>query len=588
MIMDIERVLQDKHSDDKEQLDFIFSDEPRIIVTAPAGCGKTTAMISKIARELCVGTILGNKKVLAMTFSVNAAMRIKDAVKKLLPDIVDDSKALLNKVDIANYHNFAMRLLHKYGYILNSNFTNLSCFKIIDDSALSDLDLLSSTEKSEFKKFEDAIKSIDYNELCDSIDIYWNILNSKLVNSNIITYNGILVAAIKLLSIENISNFYSSYYQMIIIDEFQDTNLLGYLLMDKLIINNKAIFLGDDVQKIYGFLGAINDALGTVLERYNAKIISFKKNYRFMNNERMKQLDLFIRDYAENYQLSEKCATILLKKLISDSSEVEFISKGVRRILNTESNVAVLVRAGWQGSIIVDNFEKEGIPFFNALYSETDNEYIKFYRIAVEEFHKNVLGKAVQSALRKCLKAIKNRENEIYSDSSKKYVFDSLYKLLEKLFEISKTWEGTSKERYINIDFNLSNKGLKHMMEYLDEKVVLTTIHSSKGLEWDYVILPQMNAAVYPSWKHVCKHCNEIKGCDAGYDYCISKFAPEMKRKMSEEMSTYYVALTRAKKEVFFTVNTGLNQYGHIKKTNCLVNLPNLLHQDYEWDDHIK
>ena len=145
MIMDIERVLQDKHSDDKEQLDFIFSDEPRIIVTAPAGCGKTTAMISKIARELCVGTILGNKKVLAMTFSVNAAMRIKDAVKKLLPDIVDDPKALLNKVDIANYHNFAMRLLHKYGYILNSNFTNLSCFKIIDDSALSDLDLLSST-----------------------------------------------------------------------------------------------------------------------------------------------------------------------------------------------------------------------------------------------------------------------------------------------------------------------------------------------------------------------------------------------------------------------------------------------------------
>lgn len=126
------------------------------------------------------------------------------------------------------------------------------------------------------------------------------------------------------------------------------------------------------------------------------------------------------------------------------------------------------------------------------------------------------------------------------------------------------------------------------MMEYLDEKVVLTTIHSSKGLEWDYVILPQMNASVFPSWKHVCKHCNEIKGCDAGYDYCISKFAPEMKRKMSEEMSTYYVALTRAKKEVFFTVNTGINQYGHVKKTNCLVNLPNLLHQDYEWDDHIK
>ncbi|MGN0631394.1 MAG: UvrD-helicase domain-containing protein [Ruminococcus sp.] len=586
--MDIERVLQDKHSDDKEQLDFIFSDEPRIIVTAPAGCGKTTAMISKIARELCVGTILGNKKVLAMTFSVNAAIRIKDAVKKLLPDIVENPKALLNKVDIANYHNFAMRLLHKYGYVLNNNFTNLSCFKIVDDSELSDLSLLSSTEEFEFKKLEDAIKSIDYNKLCGSIDIYWNILNSKLVNSSIITYNGILVAAIKLLSIENISQFYSSYYHMIIIDEFQDTNLLGYLLIDKLISNNIAIFLGDDVQKIYGFLGAINDALGTISEKYNAKTISFKNNYRFMNNERIKQLDLFIRDYVENYRLSEKNAKILLKKLISDSDEVDFISKGVERILNTTGDVAVLVRAGWQGNCIVDKFEKEGIAFFNALYSETDAEYIIFYKIAVEEFHKNVLGKAVQSALRNCLKAVKARENEVYSDLRKKYVFDSLYKLLEKLFEVSKTWEGTSKERYINIDFNLSNKGLKHMMEYLDEKVVLTTIHSSKGLEWDYIILPQMNVAFFPSWKHICKPCHDVNGCNSGYDYCINRFVPEMKRKITEEMSTFYVALTRAKKELFVTVNTGLNQYGHVKQTNCFINLPGLSHQDFEWNDYIR
>ncbi|MGN0632645.1 MAG: UvrD-helicase domain-containing protein [Oscillospiraceae bacterium] len=586
--MDIERVLQDKHSDDKEQLDFIFSDEPRIIVTAPAGCGKTTAMISKIARELCVGTILGNKKVLAMTFSVNAAIRIKDAVKKLLPDIVENPKALLNKVDIANYHNFAMRLLHKYGYVLNNNFTNLSCFKIVDDSELSDLSLLSSTEEFEFKKLEDAIKSIDYNKLCGSIDIYWNILNSKLVNSSIITYNGILVAAIKLLSIENISQFYSSYYHMIIIDEFQDTNLLGYLLIDKLISNNIAIFLGDDVQKIYGFLGAINDALGTISEKYNAKTISFKNNYRFMNNERIKQLDLFIRDYVENYRLSEKNAKILLKKLISDSDEVDFISKGVERILNTTGDVAVLVRAGWQGNCIVDKFEKEGIAFFNALYSETDAEYINFYKIAVEEFHKNVLGKAVQSALRNCLKAVKARENEVYSDLRKKYVFDSLYKLLEKLFEVSKTWEGTSKERYINIDFNLSNKGLKHMMEYLDEKVVLTTIHSSKGLEWDYIILPQMNVAFFPSWKHICKPCHDVNGCNSGYDYCINRFVPEMKRKITEEMSTFYVALTRAKKELFVTVNTGLNQYGHVKQTNCFINLPGLSHQDFEWNDYIR
>lgn len=361
--MDIERILRDKHSGDNEQLDFIFSDEKRIIVTAPAGCGKTTAMISKIARELCVGTIPGNKKVLAMTFSVNAAMRIKDDVKKLLPEIVNNPHSLMNRIDIANYHNFAMRLLHKYGYILNNNFTNLSCFQILDESKLINLGLLTFSEEADVNKLGDAITNGNYAEFCAAINKYWNILNPKIISNSIITYNGILVAAINLLSLKPVSDFYSTYYKMIIIDEFQDTNLLGLLLIDKLISNNIAIFLGDDIQKIYGFLGAINNALETVSEKYQAKSILFKTNYRFRNNERMKQLDSFIRGYVENYRLSDNNATMLLKKINTDKGEIDFISKGVEKIVGTTCNVAVLVRAGWQGKSIVSKLEEKGIHF---------------------------------------------------------------------------------------------------------------------------------------------------------------------------------------------------------------------------------
>lgn len=82
--MQAENVIKEKHAGDIEQLKFIFSDENRIIVTAPAGCGKTTAMVSKIARELSNGHILSNKKILAMTFSVNAAMKIKDSLSILM------------------------------------------------------------------------------------------------------------------------------------------------------------------------------------------------------------------------------------------------------------------------------------------------------------------------------------------------------------------------------------------------------------------------------------------------------------------------------------------------------------------------
>ena len=60
-----------------------------------------------------------------------------------------------------------------------------------------------------------------------------------------------------------------------------------------------------------------------------------------------------------------------------------------------------------------------------------------------------------------------------------------------------------------------------------------------------------------------------------------------MKRKITEEMSAFYVALTRAKKEVFVTVNTGVNQNGYVKQTNCFINLRGLVHQDFNWDDYI-
>lgn len=51
---EISKIIEEIHGSDKEQLDFIFSEGKRLIVTAPAGCGKTRSMVSKIAYEFCV------------------------------------------------------------------------------------------------------------------------------------------------------------------------------------------------------------------------------------------------------------------------------------------------------------------------------------------------------------------------------------------------------------------------------------------------------------------------------------------------------------------------------------------------------
>ena len=583
--MELEEIIKKKHSGDDEQLNFIFSDKKNIIVTAPAGCGKTTALVSKIARELSVGHIPSNKKVLAMTFSVNGAMKIKDSLKTLMPNLVDNQSHYLSKVDIANYHNFAMRILFKHGYCLNSEFINLANFQIVNENNSVLNSYLISSDRNKLNAVDEAVKASCKDDLIVLLNDYWEILNRKLITNHIITYNGILIAAIKLLCKKQVASFYQEYYKMIIIDEFQDTNFLGYLLIEKIIGNNISIFLGDDVQKIYGFMGAVNGIFKMVKETYQTIEFKFKNNYRFKTNDRMKKLDLLIRNYAENYKPSKLKATILLKRLNSDREEDLFIVEGINKIIsNTNDKIAVLVRAGWQGDSIAKELDLQGIPYFNALYGETDIEFNKFYSIAIEEFHRNVPSKAIQRNLEKCLMAVKIREKEIYTNPSKKYIFDSMYKLLEILFTESKKWDGTAKDRYENIDFTLGNNGLKHMMEFIEESIVLTTIHSAKGLEWEYVIIPKLNAHAFPPSRFVCKPCQSKESCSSGFDYCKFQYKEAMEKSFKEEISIFYVAITRARKNVFMTVNTGVNQWNHNKRTNCLINLEGIDEEDYEWD----
>lgn len=63
--------------------------------------------------------------------------------------------------------------------------------------------------------------------------------------------------------------------------------------------------------------------------------------------------------------------------------------------------------------------------------------------------------------------------------------------------------------------------------------------------------------------------------------------AQSLKKAFKEELSILYVGITRAKKNAFFTANTGANKWNHSKTTSCLLNLEGLTLEDYEWENVI-
>ena len=104
----LRELLSHQHEGDEKQLEVIFSEAPRVIVEAPAGYGKTTTMISRIAYLFASGRIPNPKRILGLTFSVNAALKVKREISEKLPALINakNNPTIINeKATITNYLN---------------------------------------------------------------------------------------------------------------------------------------------------------------------------------------------------------------------------------------------------------------------------------------------------------------------------------------------------------------------------------------------------------------------------------------------------------------------------------------------------
>ena len=151
---------------------------------------------------------------------------------------------------------------------------------------------------------------------------------------------------------------------------------------------------------------------------------------------------------------------------------------------------------------------------------------------------------------------------------------DALIKLLEIFWSkvLTEYTSFSNEDKIVLVKDTFEHNGLKQYIEFIPANIIVSTVHAAKGLEWDYVILPDMEQDSFPNWFGLCGACTSRGNCAIA----VTK---KNEAKFLEELSVFYVAVTRARKQVFFTASkTALDRQNieRSKNLSCFLSLPGI------------
>lgn len=550
--------------------------EGNILVLAGPGSGKTHTLVYRIIHMLNSG--INPQEIVLITFTRKAANEIKERVHRLVGNVEIGF--------IGTFHAFAIHLANMYqinkGWRIldteddivllkmviseneikfNNKILNKTVLKILSYSTNTRL----SIEESLIKLGREDLKD-DLTELV-KVQKYYNAYKSK---NKYLSYDDVIDSIIFKLNKPVIK------YKYLMVDEYQDTNQMQLEFIRALNIEN-VMAIGDDFQGIYAFRGADpNIILNFYNDFKNAKLIILKMNYR-SDSKIVSCLNDVTDDAAIGFSKELKAKSknkgiVKIEKL--PENYIDEVIKFHQKQMNEKT--AFIYRAnrdktGLEKELILRKIdyvvyggirllERKHIKdvFAYLLVNRNKNDLISYLRILLlldgvgEKSAKSYLDNSNNKL--KARKDIKELEEVINFEGDFIDLLDLIINFYNKLNKPKKNCNYTEEElandyimikelakdfddvvNFIN-DIVLNNSIDLYSKKNVDSKLVLTTIHSAKGLEFDNVF-------------HLYSRPNF-----GGYDI----------ESLEENRRLFYVAISRAKKQLViwnFTYldNVGLN-----------------------------
>ena len=590
-----------------KQLEAVKHTEGPLLILAGAGAGKTKTITERIVEIIKNGT--SPKNVLAVTFTNKAAKEMRERITNRLREekIIEDNP-YIETPTIKTFHSLGLMILseqssltglHKHPTILDTQ-DSLSVIK----SAFEKLEIdtkthdpskiknIISREKSDFVTQEEYKKKVVSAQM-DIVASVWRVYENELQNTKAIDFDDLIIKSVKILDEnESVRNHYQERFKYIHVDEYQDTNQSQYAFV-KLLINKKTnniCVVGDTDQNIYSWRGAnLKNIMSFEHDFHGAKVVLLEENYRSTKNI----LDLANNAIKKNTVRKEKNLftkeeggdKIEITPSWDEASEGQWVANKCKELIEQNidpKNIAVLYRANFQSRILEESFIHAnitynllGTKFFERKEIKDVMSYLRaaINRLSLTDLKrvfdtpKKGIGKTTvaklfagedlpKSAQLKIktvydfLDKIKDSlETEPLSHIMQMIIVDSGMEkeLLEGGSEDRERLENARELVSLTIKYD-DRKAFEIIDQFLEETslqsdqdndkkekegVRLMTIHASKGLEFEHVFIVGLEQDLFP-------HKN-IGG------------KKRSKEEEEEERRLFYVAVTRARKNLYLS-----------------------------------
>ena len=363
------------------QCEAVTSPHAAQLVLAGAGSGKTRVIIHRIAYLLGMG--VQPERILAVTFTNKAAHEMRDRVRSFLPS------AHTEGIHLFTFHAFGLRMLRSarkaFGLspsasVIDDSDRDTMLRQVRADMAVTEKDLA----QEEVDLFLMQVKGCGADPrtvaaplgfrkaalLEETLDQY----TRRLRLADALDFDDLILLPVTALSRdEELRRRFAGQFDYIMVDEYQDTNLLQFRLLELLARDHKNLcVVGDDDQSIYGWRGArVENILEFDTHFPGARIVKLTRNYRSEANI-LKLANAVIarnrrRRPKELWTDARNEVPALRIVFDTQQEEAQQITDRVKDLLHTgktrASKIAVLYRTKGQSRSLQEAFRLAALPY---------------------------------------------------------------------------------------------------------------------------------------------------------------------------------------------------------------------------------